>query len=491
MKKYISALLLLVTVQVNAYDFVVKNIYYNIISPNEVAVTRSESEYSGIVRIPEQVTYGNNSYAVTEVEQSAFAVFTKLTEVVLPNTIKKIGDNAFASCFSLKKFNIPNSVEYIGASAFNHCEALDTIRIPENVMHIGQNAFGANTQLKWIEVAHFNRNYMSEEGVLFNSDQTEIVSFPAGKEGHYDIPVTITTISEGVFYNARLTSVKIPYGVMTIDKQAFWYCSELQSVEIPPSVIFIGEQAFSHCRSLKEISIPASVQTIEKEAFLECRSLKNIDIPSSIFVVNERTFAYCTSLEKVNIKSATVRAIDKLAFSFCTSLKELTLPSTVIYVGHGAFYPCKQLSKIRVHHVKPLPLNGYVFSDVDKSKCEVFVPAGSLKEYKEANEWKDFKHFVPTNYQFTVSFSQPKNGTLTLLNDSVAIQSGSEFAQSTELVFSLVCEEGYEFEQFIINGITLDFLPPSFQLMDDTKIEVKLKRSEKPNERVIELAQRN
>lgn len=480
--------LLLITFHASAYDFVAKNVYYTILSANEVAVSKGENNYSKRVFIPERVTNSSVTYTVTEIEKDAFSGCVSLTDVVLPNTVKKINENAFSMCFSLKNFSIPPSTEYIGASAFNMCPGPDTIRVPETTTHIGKNAFSGNENLKWIEAAHFNRNYTSADGVLFNSAQTEIIAFPAGRESRYEIPPTITAIEESIFANSKITSVKIPYSVISIGKQAFWYCDNMQTIEIPPSVISIGEQAFAHCAALKEINIPASVQHIEKEAFLQCVSLKTIDIPASIFAVNERTFAYCTSLEKVNIKSATVRVIDKLAFSYCINLKELTLPSTVFYVGHGAFYPCKKLSIIRAHHVNPLKINGYVFSDVDKSKCKVYVPANSVEKYKQSPEWKDFKNFVPTNYRFTLSFSQPQKGTLKLLTDSTAIESGKEFNQSTEFIPSLTCEEGYELDKFIINGIIFDVLPPAFLLMDDTKIEVKLRRSPVIRERPFELA---
>lgn len=489
MKKHLLfTSLLLIALQANAGDFVVKNIRYRIISPGKAAVAKGGEQQFKVVRIPETVIHDSKTYTVSEIDEKAFAVFAWITEVYLPNSIKKIGNNAFASCFSLKRFNIPDSVEYIGELAFNHCTAPDTVRIPETVSYIGKNAFGASSNLKWIEVAHFNSNYQSVDGVLFNAAQTEILSFPAGKEGHYDIPPTISTIDDAVFYNSKLTSVKIPYGLMSIGKEAFSYCLKLQTVDIPPSVILIDERAFANCRAMTEINIPASVKNIGTEAFLECRSLQEIEIPSSIPIINERTFAYCTSLKSVNIKSATVRIIDKLAFSYCTSLKELTLPSTVFYVGHGAFYPCKELSVIRVHHVTPLKLNGYVFSDVNKNVCRVFVPANSIRQYKEAPEWKDFKNFIPVHYRFTVSFSQPENGALQLFTDSTAIKSGSEFEQSTEFTFSLSCNNGYEFDKFIINGIELDVLPPAFMLMDDTKIEIKLRRSKEMRERAIQLA---
>lgn len=481
MRKSITFIgLLLFASLVTASDFVVNGILYKVISPTEVQVTKREEPFSGVVQIPASVMHDSLSYTVSEIGEKAFFSSTGITEVRLPHTLKKIGDNAFSLCFSLKRITIPESVEHIGAEAFSSCGGSDTLYIPAAVTYIGQNAFGAMKRLKWIEVAPANLSYTTVDGVLFNRSQTEIVSFPAGREGHYDIPATLTRIADGLFNNAKLTSVSIPYGVVSIGKYAFHYCQKLESVDIPPSVFFIEEQAFSFCTSLREVAIPESVKSIEKEAFFNCTSLTAVDIPASISVVNERTFSYCTSLERVVIQSATVRVIDKLAFSYCTKLKELTLPSTVVHVGHGAFYPCKELTTIRVHHVVPLKLNGYVFSEVDKGRCKVLVPANSVQQYQEAIEWKEFKHFVPMNYRFTLSFSQPENGTLQLLNDSTPVQDGAEFSQSTLFKLSLHCDEGYDFDKLIINGVNFDFWVHEFLLMDNTKIEVKLKPVQVP-----------
>ena len=41
-----------------------------------------------------------------------------ITEVVIPETIKKIGEGAFADCKNLTKISMPSSIEKIGLSAF-------------------------------------------------------------------------------------------------------------------------------------------------------------------------------------------------------------------------------------------------------------------------------------------------------------------------------------------------------------------------------------
>ena len=50
-----------------------------------------------------------------------------LEEVVLPNSIKEIGDQAFSNLSALRKMNLPEAIERIGASAFSNCSSLQKI----------------------------------------------------------------------------------------------------------------------------------------------------------------------------------------------------------------------------------------------------------------------------------------------------------------------------------------------------------------------------
>ena len=101
MKQMIQKLLILaagLSVGINAfaYDFEANGIYYNILSVQDktVEVTYREysngtykSDYSGNVVIPEQVTYGDNTYSVTSIGERAFISCSALTSVTIPDSV--------------------------------------------------------------------------------------------------------------------------------------------------------------------------------------------------------------------------------------------------------------------------------------------------------------------------------------------------------------------------------------------------------------------
>lgn len=133
MKKILSILAVLLCMaaipKAYAYNFESGGIYYDITSPNTVAVTYatgSYNSYSGTVDIPSTVTYNGTTYTVTAIGNNAFRNCSQLTGVSIPGTVTSIGEYAFYACNSLSSVTIPNGVESIGTGAFANCFGLTT-----------------------------------------------------------------------------------------------------------------------------------------------------------------------------------------------------------------------------------------------------------------------------------------------------------------------------------------------------------------------------
>lgn len=106
------------------------------------------------------------------IEDFAFANCTKLREVSLSESIKKIGDFAFSTDTALVKINVPNGVigsccfmgcnqlqevrlgkvSVVGESAFMDCTSLKEITIPESVIEIKGEAFAGCSKLQIVRV---------------------------------------------------------------------------------------------------------------------------------------------------------------------------------------------------------------------------------------------------------------------------------------------------------------------------------------------------
>jgi hypothetical protein len=167
---------------------------------------------------------------------------------------------AFPAGNGLAHFSIPDSVTSIGRGAFSHCNNLTSIAISKNVTSIKEDAFVYCDNLAEITVDEDNQKYRSDEGILYNKDQTEIIACPIGKGFmHFTIPDSVTKIGEDAFSSCdSLTSITIPDGVTSIGDQAFFLCENLTSITIPYSVTSIRAWTFEGCDNLTILCYPGS-----------------------------------------------------------------------------------------------------------------------------------------------------------------------------------------------------------------------------------------
>ena len=123
LKHLFTALLLLCSTVVAAYDFEVDGIYYNILSEvnNTVEVTpiSGSDEYTGSVVIPKSVNYYGITYRVTSIGDGAFWYCTGLTSVVIGNSVTSIGSDAFSGCSGLKTVYNCSSLNIVKGSTDN------------------------------------------------------------------------------------------------------------------------------------------------------------------------------------------------------------------------------------------------------------------------------------------------------------------------------------------------------------------------------------
>ena len=251
---------------------------------------------------------------VKSIGDYAFDECSRLTSVTIPNSVASIGNGAFRDCEGLTSVHItdlaawcniafennplshahhlylngqeisdliiPNGVKSIGNDAFSECTGLTSVTIPNSVISIGDYAFDECSRLTSVTISN-----------------------------------SVTSIGKGAFRGCRgLTSVTIPNSVTTIGSFTFSGCSSLTSVTIPNSVTTIESSTFSDCSSLTSVTIPNSVTTIGSSTCYGCSSLTSVAIPRSVTSIGDYAFWNC-SLTSVRVGMATPIGISSSVFA--------------------------------------------------------------------------------------------------------------------------------------------------------------------------------
>ena len=202
-----------------------------------------------------------------------------------------IADSAFNALMysdKIKSVIIPDSVIHLGSQVFNYCSALTNISIGKGVKTIGEHIEWSCRNLQRIDVDKENKYFYSDEnGVLFNKDKTTLIKCPVDSVSEYNVPDTVTEISDFAFgirngNNDMIETISIPNSVKIIGKSAFENCCSLKEISIPNSVTKIEGWTFSGCTALSSVIIPESVTSIGGSAFRDSENLQYIHIPDSV-----------------------------------------------------------------------------------------------------------------------------------------------------------------------------------------------------------------
>ena len=273
------------------------------------------------------ITIGNG---VTYIEDSAFMGCSKLATVTLGSSLETIGNYAFRNT-GITELVIPDSVKTMYSNVFSGCEALTSVTIGAGVNSLGSHIFSDCTSLA---------------SVTLSTGMTSIgtgMFYACSSLAEIMIPETVLTVGNSAFYGCTsLVSATIPDGVTSIGYSAFYGCTSLTAIEIPETVASISSETFRGCTSLTSVTLGEGMTAIGDSAFYGCTALTEIAIPGNIATIGSNAFRDCTSLASVTLEDG-VMSIGHYAFYHCTALEAIVLPNSVTSMGEQVFYGCTAL----------------------------------------------------------------------------------------------------------------------------------------------------
>jgi hypothetical protein len=238
--------------------------------------------------------------STTNIGEGAFEGCANLGGIIIPDSVSSIGGRVFYNCAGMETITIGTNITDIAPAAFFNCTSLISVTIPENVVgieddsfsacismtnilvgggvtNIGNTAFYGCTSLDSITVASNNTFYTSDDGILFNHDETSLVQYPQNRGGDYIVPDGVLAIDDNAFaYCVNLTAVTLSESVTSLGDGAFFACTSLTNIVMESNITNIGEAVFEECGALNSISFSASVTSVGLWAFGGCDQLASI-----------------------------------------------------------------------------------------------------------------------------------------------------------------------------------------------------------------------
>lgn len=331
-----------------------------ILNVNGTAIQFLFGRVDGVFTIPE---------GVTEIGTYAFSGQTNITKVVIPSTMKTIGENAFENCSSLKAVEFANGcvLDEIGKNVFLGCRSLETISLPDGITVIPEGAFIGCASLSSIKLPA-NLTEIQKNAFVWTSSLTTI-----------EFPDSLVKLGEKVFKDSGIQELNITNATIEFTKNVFAEMHALTTVTLPEGLTTTISYMFANCTNLTTVNLPSTLESFGTYTFQKCTALKEINLPAGLKYISSDSkttsssyaFDGCTALETVNFMGTEVAFIGTYAFKGCTSLKEFTFPASITLIGKNAFEN-SGLETVQIPETVTT-INNYAFN-----KCEALTSVSIL-----------------------------------------------------------------------------------------------------------------
>lgn len=197
------------------------------------------------------------------------------------------------------------------------------------------------------------------------------------------------------FYAGSVPEVS---GEIVVDESTHVYQKVIVDLSIPEGTTEIPANAFSGAKYIGKVKFPSTIATIGNDAF------KSSNITLAEFPERVSSLTLGIQLFQNTDKLVSVAFPEGLTElpSACfigSYVEEISLPSTMESLGTSAIRSCTHLKTIVCKAVTPPTCGSTSLSSLNRLQA-IYVPSGSVNDYKAANGWSSFSNkiqAIPTN----------------------------------------------------------------------------------------------
>lgn len=247
--------------------------------------------------------------------QNSPVAYTPVEEIILPSTLKTLGNAAFSGATQLKAIDLPEGVTFAdnAAGIFSGCSSLTSIDLPASVTQIPSSAFSGCTSLRTVTA----ESPITKIGANAFQNCAALKTIP-------DLS-RVTELGASAFYNCKALRCDVNLSSLKkLEDQVFCYtqvtvtdfCDTLESIgdwaliwatvkaELPPTLQSIGSYAFFSGNLPETLTIPDSVHTIDNNAFASTKGVKNVFIGSNLSSISVGLFDGSKNVEKITLNAS-------------------------------------------------------------------------------------------------------------------------------------------------------------------------------------------
>ena len=282
----------------------------------------------------------------------------------VPEKAWNIMDMAFYGASGLKEINLHDGIYSFGNYTFKDCKNLRSVTIPESLSTIGMGSFNGCSSLESIEVADANKNYESDNGVLYQIGGYKLLQYPVGSSAaSFELPDIVIGIAEGAFAG----------------------CTSLKEITLNKNLIDIGARAFEGCTSLTTVHNDSCLQVMAGSDMYGSVAKYASDVDGSVGTyVGEDGFAYSYNMDSriaqitgyhgaetalfvdptVNIMDVDyeINSVGMMAF-LGSDVERVYLPTTVMSVSATAFYGCSSMTEFCAQNLLYIGVSAFTGCD--------------------------------------------------------------------------------------------------------------------------------
>ena len=344
---------------------------------------------------------------VRKIQENAFNNNSNLRNITLPDSIIEIGEYAFAYCSNLNSVELSKNITSLSAGLFYECKSIRLLKIPECVESISYDTFGewsreetskiiipdSVTTIDWdaviIDDGDINKNvifvcnqgsyaetYAKEKRVKYLYNEISLEEFSSKN----------TELFERLKYYGDASIVPSPDTYFSFGdpdyKNNSIYISGLSS-EVMESGEAISEEIIIPYKYTFEgtdflvTEVSLSWSNCDEDdnviGYYSNEKIKKVIIPSTVTKISENAFNNTINLEEINIPDSVIE-IGECAFECCSNLKHIKLSKNITFISRNLFGGCSSIRYLEIPE-GVTTINDSAFCEWSREEiCKIVIP---------------------------------------------------------------------------------------------------------------------